>query len=808
MRVTVARLRRGIVILACLILAVLTAFIFYARYRVHRFAKDLPAKLGIDIQQTANGFTYSQSSKGHTYFTIHASKLIQYKAGGHAILHDVHITLYGPEGSNRADKIYGSDFDYDPQSGIATAKGDVQIDLAGLGSNEPAKPAGTGTQSQPDAVHVKTSGLTFNSNTGDAVTAEHMEFETPRGAGSSTGASYNSKTGLLILDSQVHITTSTNGNQVVVGAMHAELLRDSRQATLLHPTFDYETEKSSADQATIYFRKDGSAERVDAHGNIRVASQKGATVTGGTSQVMLDTKSQPVQAQMGGGITFVSQDETRTMHGSAIEGTMTFGPMSTLKHAQFRNAVTFLEQTLKLPNDPKGTASREMQASKLDVDFAPGADPKQSVAQKAIATGNARLNLHTVPSKGPQQQTTIIGDQLVATLADGKALKELDGAGNTKIVDLAADGSVNTSKGDRLLITFAPQSAKRQAAKSGEQEESQNIAVETAIQDGNVVLMQTPAKKAGATAEPATVTAWARHSDYHASTQVLHLTGDPRLNDGQSLQLTANSLDYHRDSGDADADGAVKATYTQQKGRNDAAPVSNAGPTLGGDGPVHITADHAELHHATNASFFYGSAAKPARMWQGENSVLAPVLELTRAPQTLKAYGEGTGSAPVVNANLTAAMGPKHQSGVIRVHGETLLYSEAERRGDFRGSVTAENPDGTIRADDAQFYLAPAPKAPAGTAPQQATPAQLDRIVASGRVVITQPGRKGVGDRLVYTADDGKYVLTGTPQSPPRIVDQAKGTTSGSRLIFNSQDDSVVVSGGQSSAVTDTRAPR
>src|ERR1700745_3548867 len=114
MRVTVARLRRGIVILACLILAVLTAFIFYARYRIHRLAKDLPAKLGIDIQQTANGFTYSQSSKGHTFFTIHASNLIQYKAGAHAPPHDVHIPLYGPGGSSRTDKIYGSDFDYDP----------------------------------------------------------------------------------------------------------------------------------------------------------------------------------------------------------------------------------------------------------------------------------------------------------------------------------------------------------------------------------------------------------------------------------------------------------------------------------------------------------------------------------------------------------------------------------------------------------------------------------------------------------------------------------------------------------------------
>ncbi len=808
MRLTVARLRRGILVLAALLVVILAAFVLYARYRVHRFAKDLPGRLGMNIEQTANGFTYSQSSKGHTYFTIHASKLIQYKTGGHATLHDVQITLYGAVGSSRTDKIYGSDFDYDPQSGIATAKGQVQIDLSGLGSDQPAKPASSGTSAQSDVVHVKTSGLTFNSKTGDAVTAEHMEFETPRASGNSTGASYNSKTGLLILNSQVHITTSTNGNQVVVGAAHAEFLRDTRQASLLNPTFDYQTEKSTADQAIIYFRKDGSAERVDARGNIRVVTQKGATATGGTAEVLLDARSQPLRADMGGGINFGSSDETHSMHGNAIEGTVTFGPMSTIRHAQFREAVSFVDVLLKLNNDPKGTASREVQASKLDVDFAPGSDPKKSVAQKALAVGNARVNLHTVPSKGPQQQTTITGDQLLATLADGKTLKQLDGSGNTKIVDLAADGSLNTSKGDRLLITFAPPSAQKPAPQSGEQRQSQGVAVETATQDGNVVLTQTPAKKPGATAEPATVTAWAKHSEYRASTQVLHLTGDPRLNDGQALQLAATSLDFHRDSGDADADGVVKATYTQPKGGKETATAANAGPTLGGSGPVHITAERAQLHHASNTSFFYGSVARPARMWQGENSVLAPVLELTRTPQTLKAYGEGTGSAPVVNANITAAMGPKHQSGVIRVHSEALTYSEADRRGDFRGSVTAENPDGTIHADEAQFYLTPLPKAPQENAPQPAPQAQLDRIVATGHILITQPGRKGVGEKLVYTADDGKYVLTGSPGNPPKIVDEAKGTTTGSKLIFNSQDDSVVVSGGQSSAVTDTRAPK
>src|SRR5271170_4673218 len=464
MRITVARLRWGIVGLTCLLLLVLAGFFGYARYRLHRLAKDLPAKLGIDIQQTANGFTYSQSSKGHTFFTIHASKLVQHKNGGQAALHDVDITLYGPEGSNRADKIYGSDFDYDPQTGIALAKGEVQIDLAGLGAAPPSQTGAAGdAQGQSNTVHVKTSGLTFNSKTGDAFTSEYMEFQTPKAAGSSTGASYNSKTGLLVLNSKVQITTSSNGNQAVVHAAHAEMLRNSMQASLLNPVFDYQSEKSSADQAIVYFRKDGTAERIEAKGHIHVANDNGAVVTAESSQIQLNARSEPVQVDMAGGVNFVSNNENQSMHGNAVEGTLTFGDMSTLKHAQFRNAVSFVDQVLKLDNDLKGTATREVLASRLDVDFAPGSDPKKSIAQKALATGRATVKLHTIPSNAPQQLTTITGDELLATLDNGKTIKQLDGSGNTEIVDLAVDGSTNTSKGDRLKVTFTPQPQARTA---------------------------------------------------------------------------------------------------------------------------------------------------------------------------------------------------------------------------------------------------------------------------------------------------------------------------------------------------------
>ena len=130
MRVTVQGLRRWIVVTAALLLALVAGLIIYGRNRFRHIEKDLPARLGMNIQQTANGFSYTQTSQGHALFTLKASKELQMKSG-HVLLHDVDITLYGPPGSGRTDRIFGSDFDYDQSNGVITSQGDVTIELQG-----------------------------------------------------------------------------------------------------------------------------------------------------------------------------------------------------------------------------------------------------------------------------------------------------------------------------------------------------------------------------------------------------------------------------------------------------------------------------------------------------------------------------------------------------------------------------------------------------------------------------------------------------------------------------------------------------
>ena len=94
-----SRLRRWFAAAIVAALLLVAGTYFYARHRVQNALKQIPEKIGLEIKQTATGFTISKSQQGRSLFTIQASKAVQFKKGGHTELHDVQITLYGSDSS-------------------------------------------------------------------------------------------------------------------------------------------------------------------------------------------------------------------------------------------------------------------------------------------------------------------------------------------------------------------------------------------------------------------------------------------------------------------------------------------------------------------------------------------------------------------------------------------------------------------------------------------------------------------------------------------------------------------------------------
>jgi lipopolysaccharide export system protein LptA len=838
MGLTPAGLRTGIAVIAGLLVAAIAGFFVYGRWQGRRLGHDVPGGLGTSVQQSTEGFTHSESRGGHTIYSLHASKAVQYKRDGHLELHDVGITLYGAEGAP-SNRIYGSNFDWDPVNGVARAMGEVQIDFQG--STAPASQPGKAPAEDSEGkstVHVKTSNLVFNQKTGLASTTERIEFRLAQAAGSATGASFDSQGGIIILAADVAFNSSVGGNPLAVHAHHAQFDRASRLLYLLQDVTEYADSRSSSDQATVSFRADGSAYQVEAEGNVILTGSDGQQINTRKAHMDLGPKSEPQQAVLDGGLLYVANNAARLLHGSASSGTLLFGPQSTVKHAQLRDAVSVVDEE-KLPpvpsasskskQNPPESTSRQIGATKVDIDFAPGPDGRP-VAERVLAVGGARLNVHTLYAKTPPEDTTVTGDQLFATLLDGEVLSSLRGTGHTGLVDVSTSGIKQSSTGDNLLLTFAPPhlpptkpEAKVAKGKTEPPTPQPAAQLQSAVQVGNVTLTQeTPAKPADATTQPgagvpAVTTAVAQRAAYEAATQVVQLSGDPRIRDA-SGELSAAFIEMERATGNANATGGVKATYRQSSGQQQ---------PFTGTGPVHVVADHAHLDHATDLTTFYGKSGELARLWQGSDSVSAPVLELSRVKATLAAHGPG-GEATAVNAVFTStpssAKGPaptpprtgqtSAQTSVVRLQSRTLLYADADHKAVFSGGVVAQTSSGVLRSNFMDVYFSPAPgqtthgpATPAGKTPDQQG-SQVSKIVARGAVELQQPGRKGIGEDLTYTAEDGKFVLTGTSATPPRLTDQVRGMVTGAALIFNDRDDSVMVSSGASKAVTQTRVAK
>ena len=126
-----------------------------------------------------------------------------------------------------------------------------------------------------------------------------------------------------------------------------------------------------------------------------------------------------------------------------------------------------------------------------------------------------------------------------------------------------------------------------------------------------MVLTQTPVAKPGAPPQ-AQLRATAGRADYEGAGEWLHLTVNPRVEDG-ALQLTADKIDVSQVSGDAFAHGNVKASWMDAGAGSNGRQVRPVGGisgqgnvALGGQGPAHVVAAEAQLRHAVG-----GRPARP-----------------------------------------------------------------------------------------------------------------------------------------------------------------------------------------------------
>jgi len=260
------------------------------------------------------------------------------------------------------------------------------------------------------------------------------------------------------------------------------------------------------------------------------------------------------------------------------------------------------------------------------------------------------------------------------------------------------------------------------------------------------------------------------------------------------MTTTAQTMRLNRATGEAFAEGDVKTTYSDLK-------TQPQGALLASSSPIHVTSRTMTVHGASAVALYSGDA----RLWQDANIVEAPSIEFDRDHRSMTAYGSGTrGTSAQPVSTVLVQTDKTGKTTPITIAAAHLTYTDNERKAHFDGGVIAKGADLTITAAQMDAFLQARDQS--HTSERISGEQQLDKITAEGQVVVTQPSRRADGDRLVYTAAEDKFVLTG---GPPIIFDAEDGKITGVSLTFFRHDDRVLVEGNDTApTVTQTRVAR
>src|SRR5215831_4199375 len=602
MPLPVYRLRRLLAAIAILLTLAVAAMYFYARSKAQNALKTVPGKIGYDIKQTAQGFQISKSDGKRTLFTVQASNLKEFKLNGNAELHNVSIILYGRD-SSRFDQIYGDNFAYNQKTGNVTAKGEVQIDLvanpAGLES-----PDQTAPRELKSPIHLKTSDLVFNKDSGNAWTDARVEFRTPQASGWAVGVKYAGKTNTLTLASQIHLELSGSEHSVVE-AKHGIITNDPRLMVLQEAQLRRTSGTVGAKEATFYLGPENHVERVLATGDVRAdmrsvsprsdRAAKSSDVRGRADQAefLLPGGQDRLQtATLSGNVRFEELGAQNVM-GEAGRVIFDFAGENELQRVHAIEGAHLAQKVGEAsPSQGKDTNPQnfDLTAPAIDFTVADGRVLKQAVTSGAASIRVAPAPAATAASNEATERTVVTAGRFVAEFAEagGKNhLASIHGAPEVRIANTVPGDPDRVSTSESVDAIFSSQGVIESITQKGHLMYSDNLLPEKRVQ------------------------AWADSGRYTPNDRLLVLTGNPRVANG-GMMTTADIIQINRATGDALGEGDVKSTYSELKEKPE-------GALLAASSPIHVTAHSMTARKSAAMATYSGNA----RLWQDANVIEA-----------------------------------------------------------------------------------------------------------------------------------------------------------------------------------------
>ncbi|HLF83728.1 MAG TPA: LPS export ABC transporter periplasmic protein LptC [Blastocatellia bacterium] len=431
---------------------------------------------------------------------------------------------------------------------------------------------------------------------------------------------------------------------------------------------------------------------------------------------------------------------------------------------------------------------REASADTIEATFSQGA--QSNAVEMITAQGNAVMKIHAPPpasnDANPAARELTADTVTMQFFPDGKNIKHAEAAGKAvmTVTPVRAERRADkkTIRSPRMDALFFEQGNR---VKTFNATDGVRVEIEATIPEGHP-LRATTSKSARADFledsqdiervsqegnfkyNEGDQNAVAERAVYDGQKEILNLRGKrPMVWDAKS-RTQADEIDYDRQRDETHARGDVRTTYYSRETTNDSTPFKNT------KSPIFVTAERADAQNKEGIAVY----TMNARGWQDDNFIKADRIELYQDDKRMVATGN-VESALYQTKQETSPGKREVVPGFATA--ERMTYSDTERKIHYEGRVKARQGTDRIEGSSVDVYL------------MQETN-EVDHLNADGNVVLTQPGRRGVGDKLAYTSEDGRAVLTG---KSARVDDVEKGATMGSQLTFYSRDDRISVENQQ-----------
>jgi len=735
-----------------------------------------------NVDRSLSGYTFTRSEGGRQTFTIHAARTLAYKDGGETVLQDVRVEIFGREG-NRHDSLTAGQCVND-KSGALSCSGKAEIELR---SHAGQKPSMNLRQHQP--LFLDTSNVSYSPRQDVVQTNSPVSFRFGPASGSAQGLAYATKENWLKLERDVVIHVPPRQAKEAAGMNENRGTHQSNPGQTAPPL--------DLTASSLFYRKDTGEIRLQ--GPVKV-TQGNRSLTSPQGVIDLDSENRVRLVLLQGGIQAVDLNPDSTLRGTAQNVQGDFDPAS----GELSKLIATGNVRLNGSNGRTGSAgnARSLAADRVQINL----EGPQNVAKNGTATGNVRLSLETTPADTEANgakpaetqlsggQNTLTASELDFVFRNGKALQSAQTPGPGKLVlvpatpgegkrEITADrfsmifdtlGRLTTLRGlDSSHITFFPPPggktrAMPQESFSDQMQANLNPAteeMESIRQWGNFRYLDGDRR------------ATAKQAEFESSSQVLTLSGDPLLLDADT-RIRALRVLIQMDTDTAIAQGKVQSTHF---GAGKAGAKAQTAAQTEADA-VNVLADSALAKRQSQFVHYEGHV----RAWSRSDVVESSALDIQKKEGRINS-GAGVLTSLLQPSNVVTPGGPsKHtraHTQPVTVRADRLVYFEEGREARYLGNVDLETGGAVLHADQLDVYF---------SKPSASNDSKVERALATGHVVVTEPGRRATGNQAEYFAKTGKVVMTG---GPPTVYDEAQGFTTGRRLTFFIDGASLIVDG-------------